>query len=209
LRRTLTAGDVFIDVGANVGVFTVMAASLVGDRGLVIGFEPSARVLPFLRQNVEKHRNVIIYGVAASCSRGTHPFYEAPATHFGMGSFGSQFGSAATTVDTVSLDEVIFERGVRGRVRMIKVDVEGAEADIFKGCRSLFTTDRPPLIVFEFCDWAEARLHPGQVGAAQQELLDSGFKLFRLGEFLRHRKPRPLRTPIRSGSAMIVAERSH
>jgi len=59
-------------------------------------------------------------------------------------------------------------------------------------------------VVFEFADWAEAGLHPP--GTAQQRLLDAGFRLRRLRDFLRGRQ-RWLQRPLTTGTETLVAER--
>jgi hypothetical protein len=88
-------------------------------------------------------------------------------------------------------------------VDVIKIDVEGAEKGVLHGAQRLLASERPPIIVFEFADWAEARIPDQQPGDAQTFLLASGYHLFRLergggvGE--------ELLAPMRRGFAMLLA----
>jgi FkbM family methyltransferase len=204
LDRLQSAGT-FVDVGANVGAFTIPAAKKVGPSGLVLAVEASPQVFPYLEGNVRANRsgNVRLKFVAASDgdSAGV-PFYEAPADHFGMGSMAPQFGASPVLVPSRPLDQLLAEEGVT-HVDLLKVDVEGFEAQVFRGARKLLTSDRAPVVVFEFCDWAEGRAAGGQTGLGQQVLRGFGYNLFRL-------KGREMvRTdPITAGFENLVAVRA-
>ena len=90
----LKPGMMFIDIGANIGVFTLPAALKVGLAGSVIAIEPSPRVFPSLEHNVSLNglSNVrSIQCAAFNSDNQTVPFYEAPVDQFGMGSLGAQF----------------------------------------------------------------------------------------------------------------------
>src|SRR6187402_230919 len=72
LRAFLAPGDVFVDVGANIGYDTVLAASLVGERGLVLSFEPSPRIRSRLERNVTLNRltQVRVHAEAVTSAAG-------------------------------------------------------------------------------------------------------------------------------------------
>jgi FkbM family methyltransferase len=179
--KRLPAGGTFVDVGANVGAFTIPAAKRVGPSGTVLAVEASPRVFPFLEENVRTNRagNVRLkYCAASDCDSAGVPFYEAPADHFGMGSMAPQFGARPVLVPSRPLNQLLAEEGL-SHVDILKVDVEGFEAQVFPGARGLLTSDRPPVVVFEFCDWAEERAD-GRTGLAQQVLRDFGYDLFLL-----------------------------
>jgi FkbM family methyltransferase len=202
----LSPGDVFVDVGANIGVFTVPAASRVGPRGRVLAVEPSPPVFSYLRRNIRLNRlgNVLALAVAASDdNRAEVPFYAAPAEKFGMGALAPQFDQPPCTVSTRTLDALVADAGI-DRVAVLKVDVEGHELGVFRGCRMLLERSSGPAVVFEFCDWAERRF-PGAPGEAQEFLSSLGYRIWRLRN--RSRGAPPLPSPLRSGSAMLVALR--
>lgn len=208
LREHLRPGGVFVDVGANIGIFTVMAAKRVGSSGKVIAIEPSLRVYPYLEHNVRGNdlENVVLRHCAAYSREASGlSFFEAPVHKFGMGALAPQFDAQPTTIRARPLDAIFAELGV-DYVDVIKVDVEGFEADVFRGAKQLLTSRKPPLIVFEFADWAEARKPNGKVGDAQRVLLDFGYVLWGLSDFI---KGRPALTGvITKDFAMIVAAKS-
>src|SRR5205823_5560963 len=135
---------------------------------------------------------------------GTVPFYPAPKHKFGMGSLSAQFGAMPIEVLATKLDRALEEARIE-RVDLLKVDVEGFEASVFRGAQNLLTGACPPLVVFEFCDWAEGRVPHARVGDAQRLLLGYGYSIWRLTDFLRGR--RPLREPLQSNYSMLVASR--
>ncbi len=202
----LGAGATFVDVGANIGVFTVPVARRVGPAGRVLAVEGSPRVFPYLEHNVRingisnvrlKHFAAYDHDVQAV------PFYEAPIESFGMGALAPQFHDQATPVPALALDTFFCQEGI-DHVDLLKIDVEGFEAAVFRGAKELLTRKDPPLIVFEFCDWAEARVPGSRVGAAQQLLNDWGYQIWRLSDF-GNRRRKGLKEVLRHGFEMLVA----
>jgi FkbM family methyltransferase len=205
LEQQLPRGGTFVDVGANIGVFTCRAASIVGPSGRVLAIEASPAIRPYLEENVGANcaGNVVVEPCAAAdVDGGDVDFFEAPRTSFGMGSLAPQFSGTATRVPGRTLDAMLAGRGI-DHVDVLKVDVEGFEASVFRGARRLLAGERPPLVIFEFLDWADERATPGRVGAAQQVLFDAGYTLCRLEDFI-HGRP-AIREPLRQGGAMLVA----
>ena len=202
LRCELGPGDVFVDVGANIGVFSIPLARHVGQTGKVVAIEASPSVSRILKANIEANRldNVLMVDCAASLDgQDCVDFYEAPPDHFGMGSSGLQFDAKPLTVAAKSLDGILAGQSVK----VMKVDVEGYEAHVFMGGSGLLSRKPRPSIVFEFCDWAEERAFPGRRGWAQNILLDAGYRLWTLAAYTEG-KP-PLDEPIRTGTVSIVA----
>ena len=201
LKDHISADAVFVDVGANIGTFSI-ALARYSER--VIAIEPSPQVLPYLRRNVALNQlsNVEIAACAASepaCD--SVPLYVPPEGHFGMASSAPQFGAAATTVPAKSLDAILFEHAV-GNVSVVKIDTEGYEAHVFLGAQKLLYGTSPPPIVFEFCDWAEERAFPGKKGWAQELLMEAGYSLWTMEDYLQSRAR--LKEPIVDGSYSIV-----
>jgi len=208
ILNCLPEGGVFVDVGANIGVFTVPASRKVGRGGRVLAAEASPQVLPYLEKNVSLNhlQNVTLARCAISDQAADNAaFYEAPIHKFGMGSLAAQFHGAPCQVRTRTLDEVLEEHHI-DRVDVLKVDVEGHEAAVFRGARTLLCAPNPPLIVFEFCDWAESRFPGARAGEAQEFVMSLGYQLRRLSE-LREGRGRALDHPLTAGFAMLVARR--
>jgi len=150
LERILSPGKVFIDVGANFGVYTLVASRLVGTTGKVIAFEPTAQSFAILQQNIELNHfsNVRAFQVALAQSRSRAWLYH------GRDPVGNSLrkdplcGSDGEEVQIEKLDQVLEENGIGG-VDAIKIDVEGAEALVLQGAIRCLTTRRP-IVIFEF-----------------------------------------------------------
>jgi FkbM family methyltransferase len=132
----------------------------------------------------------------------TVSFYEAPVDQFGRGSLQAQFDADPIPVLTHTLDYLVGEQMIE-RVDVIKVDVEGFEAAVFQGAERILTSNKPPVVVFEFCDWAEGRVPRRWIGAAQEALKDWGYRIWRLKDLLRGKSP--LVDVLTSGFETLVA----
>jgi FkbM family methyltransferase len=203
LKSQTSSRSIVLDVGANIGAFTLPLAKHVSS-GRVVAIEAAASVVRVLRENVARNRlsNVDVVECAASTGEtASVPFYEAPADHFGMGSSAPQFNVPGIHVQARSIDDVLLELSVP-EVSAIKVDVEGYEAHVFLGAKGLLSRSHPP-VIFEFCDWAEQRAFPGKLGWAQEILAAHGYALWKLPDFVKGRAP--LTQPVREGFHSIVA----
>jgi FkbM family methyltransferase len=198
-------GSVFVDVGTNIGVFALPAAKEIGSSGCVLAIEPSPSIFPYLKQNLALNgltsvrlRQCVVFDRDSE----RIPFYEAPIDHFGMGSLAVQFQGEPVFVPAHMLDRILMEEGIT-HVDLLKVDVEGFEAAVFRGAKELLTGADPPLIIFEFCDWAQKRVPGGREGDAQEVLRGYGYHIWRLLDFLRGRPALP--AALTSGFEVLVA----
>lgn len=207
IESKLPINGAFVDVGANVGLFAIEVASKLATGGKVLAIEASASVFAYLVENLRAsgRSNVLVENVAVTAGDTEHTvFYEAPSHAFGMGSRAPQFHAAATSRPSVSLDELL-RRTNFPVPDVIKVDVEGFEADVFRGGMGCLMGGRAPTVIFEFADWAEAR-SGGVVGAAQQLLLDAGYELRVLER--KGQLSSALEVPMLEGTEMLVAQRN-
>jgi FkbM family methyltransferase len=150
VREYLKPGDVFVDVGANIGYYTVIAAGIVGRSGLVHAFEPNSRVRARLERNVVLNglTQVRIRPDAVSSRSGFVRLVEPQNTNNdGLAYVDSSGGTAGTEVPSVRLDELpeLRERPPA----LIKVDVEGGEPEVYRGASSLLDQADAPSILFE------------------------------------------------------------
>lgn len=209
LQSVLRPGSVFLDVGANVGVLSLLAAHRWCPQGTVLGFEASPQIFDHLAANAQanSHRALdIIHAAVTSHSGDTLTFYNAPEAKFGMGSLANRFGTEGIAVPTVALDDAVRAHGI-DRVRAIKVDVQGFELGVFQGATRLLTQPSAPVVFFKFNDWAENRPEQGvRAGDAQRYLLNLGYRLQRLNDFVASQLPGT--DLIESGSADLVAIRT-
>jgi FkbM family methyltransferase len=150
MEALLSQGDVFLDVGANFGLFTVIAARLVGAKGRVHSFEPLQEAYQYLKKNVHLNslENVAINAVAIGASASTAELYrfrDLPIGHTSLSPLGRS-NWHSFTCDVVSLDVYVMKSHVR-RVSMIKIDVEGSEMNVLLGARRLLERDGPAVIL--------------------------------------------------------------
>lgn len=148
LESYLRPGDVFIDVGANIGLYTLAAAQRVGPSGQVHAFEPVPATVARLREHLALNRlgNVTVREMAVSSEAGTVPIYLPPASNSGMASLHAYTGelSAAVEVPATTLDA--YTTGWAA-VRLVKMDIEGAEWLALQGMAQLLATLRPALLM--------------------------------------------------------------
>jgi FkbM family methyltransferase len=154
LRRILGPGMTFVDVGANVGLFSMLASRWVGPTGRVFSFEPSRREYDRLRDHVDRNAltNVESFRAAACDVDGTVVLHVADARHSGLNTLQPTFmyddvrEASQERVPAVRIDSVLMTRPDL-RVDVMKIDVEGAEAAVLAGASRILTRDKPALIL--------------------------------------------------------------
>lgn len=184
LKLSLKEGDRFIDVGANIGYFSLLASSLVGRSGRVHAIEASPTIFEQLKHNVNRNHctNVQAYNMAASDTEGLLPIFLA-----GKGNLGGTTTLAAvacrdghtyeTQVVAKPLASIIGEDELLG-ARLIKIDVEGAEAAVIKGIERLLPR------CSQQTEWV-IEVTPERIGHAETQTLLStfvaaGYRLYHL-----------------------------
>jgi len=172
LRALLREGDTFVDVGANVGLLTMLAARWVGRSGLVVSVEPSSREFARLQQNLAHNAldNVRPLQAALGSHDGTARLRIADARHGGHNTLRDRFVHETAHeirtegVPLMRLDDHLAAVGVQ-RVRVIKIDVEGSEPDVLAGATGVLERDRPVIILAVDAEASE----PGQEGRLSLE----------------------------------------
>lgn len=133
ITQTLKPGDGFIDVGANIGHYSLLAARLVGAHGCVVAIEAAPWIHALLEQHVRINRlhNVRTVAAAATATHGTVKLYAGHAGNIGKTSTIARPGTSVD-VPALPLAEILHTREVT-LARIIKIDVEGAELDVLRG----------------------------------------------------------------------------
>ena len=160
LERLLGPGEVFVDIGANIGLYTLKGARLVGPRGRVVAIEPGAEARAQLEANLGLNAFpwVTVVGKAVSDADG-----EAVLHHVDLGHDPQAFSlienlaadGRGEAVETVRLDRLVADLALP-RLDLIKIDVEGAEAMVLAGAQETLARFRPK-IVFECNAYPSAR----------------------------------------------------
>lgn len=138
IKKNLKKGQTFVDVGANVGYFSVLASELGAK---VLAFEPSKSNRELLEQNT-KDLDVQIFGKALSNENGSAILY-TDTTPGQYSLMGSGKGEAVETIKWDDLNLPVPD--------FIKIDVEGFEKNVLEGMQSVLTTNKPITIILE--DW--------------------------------------------------------
>lgn len=141
----LREGDTVLDVGANVGWFTLLSAAMVGPSGRVIALEPAPGNILKLRDNVSLNKltNVDIRETAVSDSMDDSILYLNPHGNGGHALWDMQEGKAIP-VTTMTLDSLMLNK-----VRLVKIDTEGHEVRVLAGAHKLLSEVRPAYVVAE------------------------------------------------------------
>jgi FkbM family methyltransferase len=173
MTEHIRPGQVILDVGANSGIHTLLMARLVTERGHVYAFEPHPAIFRALVGNVALNgleAVVTPVPMAVADATGRTTFFSG--RHGGAGhlaAVGLPEGDEMT-VETITLDEFVFERAHR-LPDFLKIDVEGAERRVLDGGRQMLRTRRPKLLI---------DLHsPEQDVAVGQVLADLGYAAYR------------------------------
>jgi FkbM family methyltransferase len=181
-RGRLRPGDVFFDVGANVGYYSLMAAEMCGPTGQVHSFEPVAENAAVLAENAALNRldNITLNRVAVTdgASDEITIFKRQSGSNSGWASIAPspKRGNLAVTVPATSLDRYVAERGV-GRVSLMKLDCEGAEHLVLRGARDLLSGPDAPDLMCEVNPFHLSLL--GSSGAELKGLIaDCGYRLY-------------------------------
>lgn len=159
LARVTKMGDVFYDIGANVGFFTMIGAKLVGATGAVYAFEPVPYLARAVHQNACRNRfwnvNIIEYAVADRVGTDTLQL----TAHPGGATLSSTGVRPADVVEEVPVNLMTIDAWVAdGRLKppnVVKIDVEGAEEAVLKGMIHTLLAHRPT-VIYEIDDLNEA-----------------------------------------------------
>jgi FkbM family methyltransferase len=147
VKSLLQAGDTFVDIGANIGYFSLLASRRVGPTGKVFAFEPVPQTRDELIHNVCLNRagNVTVRDEAVADSTGEAIFFVGPADHRGTSSLRSLHdASGVLSVRKALLDDLL---PPDAKVGLVKIDVEGAEYLALQGMQECLRLDRPDLII--------------------------------------------------------------
>lgn len=143
VKRYLMPDDVYIDVGANVGVLVLAASGRISAEGCIYAIEAHPRIFGFLKANIELNDrgNIVPFNVALSDKPGLVGFTSIRSDDQNR----MVAGNGTLTIRATTLDELAIDLG---QIALIKIDVEGAEKLVLDG--ALHTLDRTEAVFFEY-----------------------------------------------------------
>lgn len=156
IEKVLAPGDVFVDVGAHHGSYSIKAARAVSDAGLVVAVEPNPLSVERLKRNIALNqlRNIKILEVACGERRSSSVLFTASDLNTGMTSLSAETasrsgpGGAAKKfeVRVERLDDLLEELQDR-KIAVLKVDTEGAETMVLRGAAETIRKHHPAIVV--------------------------------------------------------------
>lgn len=166
-------GDVVVDLGAHIGVFTIKAARETGEKGKVIAVEPEAKNLELLRENTKNYRNIIVVDKAAGERTGKTKLCISPSSvdhSINLNYYDSKTINRGeenfSEVEVDTLANILSNLGV-SEVNFLKIDVEGAEKEVLRGAGEYLQKTKKVAIAAEH--------YPGQETELEHYLKSKGF----------------------------------
>ena len=182
-RSLYQPGMTFVDVGANVGLYTALAMASGSAGGRIVCLEPDAESRRFLNQTVERNskpggRHVFVLPYAASDSNGSCAFYRNPHNKGDNRLYADPLLQEHSTVETRTLDSLCEDFGI-GSLQLLKIDVQGAEGKVIAGAARVLQKSKDCIIMTEF--WPYGLFRCGFTPRRYLDMLcDLGFVLFSL-----------------------------
>ena len=182
MRQTLRRGDIVLDVGANIGLMSLVAARCVGAEGRVYAVEPEPETFNLLEGNILLNgaERVIPINLAAGSASGSAVIHSRLHVSRGSATLVLQEGEEdkCSPVEVETIDNLCTSHTI-GTVRLLKIDVEGWELEVLRGARGLLSRFDAPIVIIE-C----SPLHAVQGGQASDiySLLGSmnDYRIYRL-----------------------------
>lgn len=179
-KKIINPGDTIVDIGANLGYFTVLASKLTGNTGKVFAFEPDKTNFKFLQENVKlnfpKASNIKLVNAAVGNKEKKELLYHSPHNKGDHRLVPIEEGFT----DTQEVKEVLLDRYLRNtKIDLIKSDTQGYEGKVLKGMRALLKYNKNIQLILEF--WPYGLSRSGDTPLVVLNTLHSlGFNLFTL-----------------------------
>jgi FkbM family methyltransferase len=180
IQNVLKPGDRFVDIGANVGLMTLVAAKTIGAGGRVDSFEPLPEIRRLLELSIEQNRfsNIFLHELALGSAPSRMAIHRHPEVNRGSASLAwTSQENDSLDICLETLDRTIYNLSSQP-IAMMKIDVEGWELEVLRGGISTLAREPQPVLCIEF-----SRLHPLQGGKPEDmiEFLSKlGYQPYRL-----------------------------
>jgi len=191
VKKEVKKGDVVLDIGANIGYYTLIFAKLVGEEGKVFAFEPEPTNFALLKKNVEinGYKNVILVQKAVSNKTGKLKLYLCEDNLGDHRIYDPHDGRKSVGIEAIRLDDYFEGRDLK--IDFIKMDIQGAEGGAIQGMLNLLRKNKTVKIVTEF--WPGGLKRFGTDANEYLKLLtELGFKLYEINE---QKEKKPVNIP--------------
>ena len=175
-------GEVLVDVGANIGYFTLLMAKLSGPTGKIFSFEPEDNNFELLDKNVKcnNYQNIVLEKKGVSDHNGTNKFFLS-TKNTGMHSLQKiRDGSKEIKIDVIKLDDYFSTLDLVEKISLIKIDVEGAEFQVLNGMKTILKNENLRLLIEFIPEHLEK--HGTNPSDVLKILDDNNFELYQINE---------------------------
>lgn len=155
LKQYVKKDWICLDIGANIGFYTLNLSQLISKYGKVYAIEPSPENYKKLQDNISinKLENVVASNIALSSVTGKLNFSTSPDRNSGLGRIGKwKAAKSEVIVDTKTLDEFVREHGI-AKIDFLKIDIEGHELEFLKGAKRSLQSGLVDRIMIEYCGY--------------------------------------------------------
>lgn len=193
-ENQLKKDQTVLDLGANIGYYSLLARSKVGPNGKIFSFEPSEENVSLIKKSIAENRftNIIVVEAAVSDNDGyselfLSPFYKSEHSLFEYNYSSGEHKGNKKKIKLVSIDSFLEKTGDL-RVDIIKMDVEGSEKKSLDGMKKTIEFNKRLTLITEF--WPQGFVNAGIESKEFLEILiSSGFNLYHIDEFLQKTYP--------------------
>jgi len=183
-KKLIKKGMVVVDIGANIGYYTLLAAHLVGDEGRVFAFEPDPHNFSLLCKNIEinGHRNVIPVRKAVFSKSGKMKLFLDKSNLGGHSLSGANVDMGVSImVEATSLDDYL--KNTNCKIDVIKMDVQGSEMEVLEGMTDTINRNDDLKIITEFWPMGIRNSGSSPMGFLNK-LIECGFGLYQIGQYV-------------------------
>lgn len=178
IKDNLAKGDVFVDIGANIGDHTLFASRVVGVDGQVVAFEPISKLIKQIRESLDANQisNVTLHSYALGDRNSTEKIYIRD-NNIGGSSITPFIEKGEGEIIETKIGDELMQDLIR--IDMMKIDVEGYEPEVFVGLKDTILNKRP-IIIFEYSPifWGKNRKEKAEI--IKNVLVKSGYKTVNL-----------------------------
>jgi FkbM family methyltransferase len=179
IENNLKPGDCFVDIGANIGLMSIVASMAVGDEGEIYSFEPHPETAKILRFNIDLNAisNIKVIQKGVGSENGQAKIYDRWDVNRGGASFiASNSKQDSYDVEIVRLDDVLSSISID----MIKIDIEGFELEALKGAKNIIGSEKPPILIVECTQETEHQEYSREELYFWLKNTNSKYKFFKL-----------------------------
>jgi len=154
IRGFVTPGDVIVDIGANVGVYSVFFAELVGPQGSVFAFEPDPQNFARLKRTTAALARVFPLEAAVGDETGSIQLFQSKGLNFDHRTYSNPDDEYSVEVAITRLDDVAALKDAR--IKLVKIDVQGFEMSVLGGGEDTLARNPDAKVLLEYYPWGLA-----------------------------------------------------